>query len=117
MDKNQAEVWKNIGYEAQRVICLIDEKSSIETVKATVDGIRKRIRQMEISEICRLQDEHNIAIVDYVDMLVNAVAAHSGEYTEIRNCGNAVLQIVVDMSYGKLKEDEYYRKITKGEEK
>ncbi len=111
MDKKQTELWKNIGYEAQRVICLADDKSPIEAVKETVDIIRKQLRQMEISEIRRLQEENAIAVIDYVDMLMNAVAAHSGDYTEIRNCGNAVLQIVVDMSYGKLKEDGYYKKI------
>lgn len=117
MDKNQAEVWKCIGYDAQRVICMVDEKSPIEAVKETVDAIKKQIRKMEVSEICRLQEENGIAILEYVDMLMNAVAAYSGDYTEIRNCGNAVLQIVVDMSYGNLKEDEYYKKIAKGEQK
>lgn len=115
MDKKQMELWKNIGYGAQRVICLADEESPMEAVKETVDDIKKQLRQMKISEIRRLQEENAIAVIDYVDMLMNAVAAHSGEYTEIRNCGNAILQIVVDMSYGKLKEDRYYKKIAKGE--
>ena len=117
MDKNQAEAWKNIGYGAQRVIFMADEKSPIEAVKETVDAIKKQIRKMEVSEICRLQEENGIAILEYVDMLMNAVAAHSGEYTEIRNCGNAVLQIVVDMSYGSLKENEFYKEIAEGEVK
>lgn len=117
MDKNQAEAWKNIGYGAQRVICMVDEKSPIEPVKETVDAIKKQIRKMEVSEICRLQEENGIAIIEYVDMLMNAVAAYSGDYAAIRNCGNAILQIVVDMSYGSLKEDGYYKGIAKGEEK
>ena len=117
MDKKQMELWKNIGYGAQHVICLTDDKSPIEAVKEAADDIKKQLRQMEISEICRLQEENDIAIVDYVDMLMNAVAAHSGDYAGIRNCGNAVLRIVVDMSYGKLKEDGYYKKIAKGEGK
>lgn len=117
MDKKQTELWKSIGYGAQRIICFVDEKSPIEAVKEAADAIKKQIRKMEISEICRLQEENGIAILEYVDMLMNAVAAYSGDYTEIRNCGNAVLQIVVDLSYGNLKADGHYRKIAKGEEK
>lgn len=117
MDKNQAELWKGIGYGAQRLICLIDEKSPIAAVKEAADVISKQIRQMEISEICRLQEENGIAIIEYADMLMNAVAAYPGDYAGIRSCGNAVLQIVVDMSYGSLKENEFYKGIVKGEEK
>ena len=117
MDKKQMELWKNIGYGAQRVICLADDQSPIEAVKEAADDIKKQIRQMEISEIRRLQEENAIAVIDYVDMLMNAVATYPGDYAGIRNCGNAVLQIVVDMSYGKLKEDGHYRKIAEGEEK
>lgn len=111
MDKSQIMIWKKVGYEAQDIICLADGRFSIEKIKETADSIKERLRHLDISELRNLHQDKGIAISEYADLLIDAVAKYDGEYIRIRNCGNAILQIVVDMSYGALKKDAFYKRI------
>lgn len=111
MDKTQIMIWKQIGYKAQDIICMADAGFPIEHIKQCFDSLRKLIGSLDVTELDRVNSEYGIAITEYADMLIEATAKFEGKYIGIRNCGSAILRIVLDMAYGNLQPDEFYKKI------
>lgn len=116
MDKTQIMIWKQIGYKAQDIICMADAGFSIENVKESIGSLRKLIGSLDVTELDRVNSEHGIAITEYADMLIEAAAKFQGKYIGIRNCGSAILRIVLDMAYGNLQPDAFYKKIAREDE-
>ena len=111
MDKTQIMIWKQIGYKAQDIICMADAGFPIENIKQRIGSLRKLIESLNIWELERVNSENGIAITEYADMLTETASKFEGKYIRIRNCGNATLRIVLDMTYENLQPDEFYKKI------
>lgn len=96
---------------AQDIICMADAGFPIENIKQRIDSLRKLFESLNISEHDRVSTENGIAITEYADMLTETAAKFEGKYIRIRKYGNAILRIVLDMTYGNLQPNEFYKRI------
>ena len=111
INKSQIMTWRNIGYDAQELICRCDSNASVEKLAEMAEAIREKMNSLDISELKKLHTEKNIAFTEYVDMMSETLDKEPADIARTRNCANALLKIVVDMRYGSLKDDEFYKKI------
>lgn len=110
INKSQIMIWRNIGYDAQELICQCDSNASVEKLAEMAEAIRGKMNSLDISELKKLHIEKNIAFTEYVDMISETLDKEPADIARTRNRANALLKIVVDMRYGSLKDDEFYKK-------
>jgi hypothetical protein len=109
--KDQMTTWKNIGYDAQEIICQCENHTDIDRVKKIYNSINEKISKLDILELEKLNTENGIAIPEYSDMIAESLAAEPVDPGIVRNRVNALLSIIVDMQYGLLRNDAFYKKI------
>ena len=81
----------------------------------TANRIRDEVKLISINDLEELHDTHGIAIVEYVDMLSNAVRAEPYDNNEVKFKSDAVVSIMLDIVHREMRDDEIYKKIAKGE--
>lgn len=111
INKSQIMIWRNIGYDAQELICRCDSNASVEKLAEMAEAIKEKMNSLDISELKKLHTEKNIAFMEYADMISETLDKEPADIARTRNRANALLKIVVDMRYGLLKDDEFYKKI------
>lgn len=111
INKSQIMTWRNIGYYAQELICRCDSNASVEKLAEMAEAIREKMNRLDILELKQLHTEKNIAFTEYADMISETIDKEPADIARTRNRANALLKIVVDMRYGSLKDDEFYKKI------
>ena len=130
------EFCRGIGLLAEHIICMAD--SFEEPIKKfrkslfyspefedkgkiiqdnidTANRIRDEVKLISINDLEELHDTHGIAIVEYVDMLSNAVRAEPYDNNEVKFKSDAVVSIMLDIVHREMRDDEIYKKIAKGE--
>ena len=130
------EYCRGIGLLAEHIICMADSfEEPIERFRKslyyspefedkgkiiqdnidTANRIRDEANLISIDDLEALYREHGIAIVEYVDMLANAVLADPYDNNEVKFKADAIVSIVVDIVHREIRDDDTYKKIAKGE--
>ena len=73
------------------------------------------MKLISINDLEELHDTHGIAIVEYVDMLSNAVRAEPYDNNEVKFKSDAVVSIMLDIVHREIRDDDTYKKIAEGE--
>lgn len=130
------EFCRGIGLLAEHIICMADsfEEPIVKFRKSlfyspefedkgkiiqdnidTANRIRDEVKLISINDLEELHDTYGIAIVEYVDMLSNAVRAEPYDNNEVKFKSDAVVSIMLDIVHREMRDDEIYKKIAKGE--
>lgn len=51
--------WRNIGYDAQELICRCDSNASVEKLAEMAEAIKEKMNSLDISELKKLHTEKN----------------------------------------------------------
>ncbi|MBQ8765437.1 MAG: hypothetical protein IJZ16_01410, partial [Clostridia bacterium] len=81
----------------------------------TANRIRDEVKLISINDLEELLDTYGIAIVEYVDMLSNAVRAEPYDNNEVKFKSDAVVSIMLDIVHREIRDDDTYKKIAEGE--
>ena len=130
------EVCRGIGLLAEHIICMADSyEEPIEKFRKspfyspefedkgkiiqdnidTANRINTEIKLISVNDFGVLYDKYGIALIEYVDMLGDAVRKEPYENNEVKFKADAIVSIVLDILHRELRDDEVYKKIAKGE--
>lgn len=79
-------IWRNIGYDAQELICQCDSNASVEKLAEMAEAIRGKMNSLDISELkklhiaeyCKPEERHIISVFKMIqDLLAPATASSS----------------------------------------
>lgn len=130
------EFCKGIGLLAEHIICMADsfgepiekfrkspfympefeDKGNIirDNIE-TANRIKDKIKCISIKDLGILHDEHGIALIEYVDMLGDAVRKEPYENNEVKYKADAIVSIALDILHRELRDDTVYKKLAEGE--
>ncbi len=111
ISKSQIMIWKRIGYEAHNIVCLADRNVDMVQLNKSAKTIHTIIRDLSTSDLNRLYEDKGISIKEYADKLSNMLQEEKLNTSKLKNQANAIVKIVIDMSYGVLKPNAVYSKI------
>lgn len=116
------EYLRGIGLLAENIICEADsydekkdKESIIQSMAQTTARMKAESKLLSIADFKELLDKHNVAFVEYVDMLDDAVKKEVYENNEVKFKADAVVSIVLDIIHREIRSDETYKKIADGE--
>lgn len=131
------EFCRGIGLLAEHIICMADsyeeptekfrkspfympeleDKGNIirDNIE-TANRIKDEIKLISIKDLEILHDAYGIAVVEYVDMLGDAVRKEPYENNEVKFKADAIVSIVLDILHRELRDDAVYKKLAEGEE-
>ena len=130
------EFCRGIGLLAEHIICMADSyEEPIEKFKKspfyspefedkgkiiqdnidTANRIRDEVKLISINDLTELHDTYGIALVEYADLLADAVRAEPYDNNEVKFKSDAIVSIVVDIVHREIRDDDTYKKIAKGE--
>ena len=131
------EFCRGIGLLAEHIICMADSyEEPIEKFRKspfyspefedkakliqdnieTVNRIKDEVKLISINDLGVLHDMYGIALIEYVDMLGDAVRKEPYENNEVKFKADAIVSIVLDMLHRELRDDAVYKKLAKGDE-
>ena len=103
---------KSKGYDDMADDCIKDK--IIRDMAEMTSRMKNEIRLVCIDDLRILNDNHNIAIVEYVDMLDDAVKKEPYNNNEVKFKAEAVISMVLDIIHQNIREDADYKKISEG---
>lgn len=103
---------KSKGYDDTADICIKDK--IIRDMAEMTSRMKNEIRLVCIDDLRILNDNHNIAVVEYVDMLDDAVKKEPYNNNEVKFKADAVISMVLDIIHQNIREDADYKKISEG---
>lgn len=116
------EFLREIGVLAENIICEADsydekedKESIIESMAEMTFQIKNKTKLLSIADLKELLDKHNIAFVEYADMLYDAVRKIPYDNNEVKFKADAVVSIVLDVVHREIRNNEIYKKIADGE--
>lgn len=130
------EFCKGIGLLAEHIICMADSfGESIEKFRKspfympefedkgniirdnieTANRIKDKIKCISIKDLGILHDVYGIALIEYVDMLGDAVRKEPYENNEVKYKADAIVSIALDILHRELRDDTVYKKLAEGE--
>ena len=136
ISNDSKEVCRGIGLLAEHIICMADSyEEPIEKFRKspfyspefedkgkiiqdnidTANRINTEIKLISVNDFGVLYDKYGIALIEYVDMLGDAVRKEPYENNEVKFKADAIVSIVLDILHRELRDDEVYKKIAKGE--
>lgn len=104
-------ICKKIGYEAQYIVCVAEADCPIADVRETAENICKRIKLLSVEDLEALRAETGISLVEYGDLVKDATIAYKDNYVTLKNRAQALLQMMVDLTYSKLRNDGFYKRM------
>ena len=131
------EFCRGIGLLAEHIICMADSyEEPIEKFRKspfylpefedkakliqdnieTANRIKDEVKLISINDLGILHDMYGIALIEYVDMLGDAVRKEPYENNEVKFKADAIVSIVLDMLHRELRDDAVYKKLAKGDE-
>ncbi len=111
ISKSQIMIWKKIGYEAHNIVCLADRNVDIVQLNKSAKTIHTIIRDLDTADLNQLYEDKGISIKEYADRLSNMLFEKNLNISKLKNQANAIVKIVIDMSYGCLKPNSVYSRI------
>lgn len=116
------EYLRGIGLLAENIICETDsydekkdKESIIQSMAQTTARMKAESKLLSIADLKELLDKHNVAFVEYVDMLDDAVKREVYDNNDVKFKADAVVSIVLDIIHREIRSDEIYKKIADGE--
>ena len=73
------------------------------------------MKLISINDLTELHDTYGIALVEYADLLADAVRAEPYDNNEVKFKSDAIVSIAVDIVHREIRDDDTYKKIAKGE--
>ena len=123
MISNQGkEILRDVGMLAENIICEADRYDDIEDkeklildMSDTALRMREEMKQINIRDLEKLYEVSGVAVVEYTDMLDDTVRKEPYSNNQVKFKADAVVSIVLDIIHREMRDDEVYRKISKGE--
>ena len=136
ISNDSKEVCRGIGLLAEHIICMADSyEEPIEKFRKspfyspefedkgkiiqdnidTANRINTEIKLISVNDFGVLYDKYGIALIEYVDMLGDAVRKEPYENNEVKFKADAIVSIILVILHRELRDDEVYKKIAKGE--
>lgn len=116
------EYLRGIGLLAENIICETDsydekkdKESIIQSMAQTTARMKAESKLLSIADLKELLNKHNVAFVEYVDMLDDAVKREVYDNNDVKFKADAVVSIVLDIIHREIRSDEIYKKIADGE--
>ncbi len=116
------EYLRGIGLLTENIICETDsydekkdKESIIQSMAQTTARMKAESKLLSIADLKELLDKHNVAFVEYVDMLDDAVKREVYDNNDVKFKADAVVSIVLDIIHREIRSDEIYKKIADGE--
>lgn len=100
------------GYDNAADDCIKDK--IIRDMAEMTSRMKNEIRLVCIDDLRILNNNHDIAVVEYVDMLDDAVKKEPYNNNEVKFKADAVISMVLDIIHQNIREDADYRKISEG---
>lgn len=131
------EFCRGIGLLAEHIICMADSYDEpiekfrkspfympeledkgniIQDNIETANRIKDEIKLISIEDLGILHDMYGIALIEYVDMLGDAVRKEPYQNNEVKFKSDAIVSIVLDILHRELRDDEVYKKLAEGVE-
>jgi len=92
-----------------------DKEKIIEDMIHTCDRIQNEVKLLSIDDLRVLYDGYGIAMLDYTDMLGEALRKEPYSNNEVKFKCDALISIVLDMVHRDMRQDDVYKKIAGGE--
>ena len=104
--------FEEMGVIASDIICLADShmKPEAAIIKAA-DKMREIIGRIHIGILQELYVKYNISLVEYSDMLQEAVHRSEGGAYMAKHCANAICSITTDYMRSDLQRNDMYQGI------
>ena len=130
------ELCRGIGLLAEHIICMADsyeeplekfrkslfyspefedKNAIIRDNIETANRIKDEIMSISIKDLGVLHNAYGITLIEYVDLLGEAVRKEPYENNEVKFKSDAIVSIVLDILHREIRDDEVYKKIAKGE--
>lgn len=130
------EFCRGIGLLAEHIICMADSyEEPVEKFRKspfyspefedkgkiiqdnieTANSIKNEVKLLGINDLSELHDTYGIALVEYIDMLADAVRAEPYDNNEVKFKADAIVSIVLDIVHLEMRDDGIYKKIARGE--
>ena len=130
------ELCRGIGLLAEHIICMADsyeeplekfrkslfyspefedKNAIIRDNIETANRIKDEIMCISIKDLGVLHNEYGITLIEYVDLLGEAVRKEPYENNGVKFKSDAIVSIVLDILHREIRDDEVYKKIAKGE--
>ena len=103
---------KSKGYDDTADNCIKDK--IIRDMAEMTSRMKNEIRLVCIDDLRILNDNHDIAVVECVDMLDDAVKKEPYNNNEVKFKADAVISMVLDIIHQNIREDADYKKISEG---
>lgn len=94
---------------------LVEIYRCVEDNIDTANRIRDEVKLISINDLTELHDTYGIALVEYADLLADAVRAEPYDNNEVKFKSDAIVSIAVDIVHREIRDDDTYKKIAKGE--
>ena len=92
-----------------------DKESIARDIAETGERITQEIKAVSTTDLKLLNDEHGISLLEYIDMLNEAIKETPYNNDKVKCRADAVVSIVLDITHRDMREDSVYKKIAKGE--
>ena len=131
------EFCRGIGLLAEHIICMADSYDEpLEKLRKspfympefedkgniirdnieTANRIKDEIKLISINDLGVLHDVYGIALIEYADLLGDAVRKEPYENNDVKYKADAIVSIVLDMLHRELRDDAVYKKLAAGVE-
>lgn len=130
------ECCREIGLLAEHIVCMADgyeepiekfrksllyspefedKDKMILDMKETCGRIAETVKEINLADIKILHEEFGVSVKEYCDLLNTALYTEPYSNNEVKYKCDALLSIAVDMLHRVMRNDEIYKKISKGE--
>lgn len=136
ISNDSKEKVRGIGLLAEHIICMAvsyeepiekfrknplyspqfeDKENIVKDISETGERIAEEIKAVSTADLKQLNDEHGISLLEYIDMLNEAINEKPYNNNEVKYKADAVVSIVLDITHRDIREDSVYKKIVRGE--
>ena len=130
------EKCRGIGLLAEHIVCMADGyEEPIEKFRRSLlyeekfenkenilldmidtgNRIAEEIKLVSIDDLRTMQEEQGVALIDYIDMLTDALRKEPYSNNEVKFKADAIISIVLDIVHREMRSDDVYRKLAEGE--
>ena len=127
---------RDIGLLAEHIVCMADcyeepvekfrksllyenrfedRQNIILDMIDTGNRIAEEIKEVPLKDLRFLHEEQGVALMDYVDMLTEALRREPYANNEVKFKCDAIISIILDIVHREMRSDDVYKKLAEGE--
>ena len=92
-----------------------DKENIAKDIAETGERISQEIKAISTADMKILYDEHGISLLEYIDMLNEAIKETPYNNTKVKFRSDAIVSIVLDITHRDMRDESVYKKIAEGE--